>query len=41
MAYNNFTLELTQDKFELSLSRERFCQSLPIVDVQPEFLTLR
>lgn len=38
MAYNSFTLELVQDKFELSLRRERFCQSLPIVNVQPESL---
>jgi hypothetical protein len=40
MAYNNFTLETVLDKFELSLLEDRFCQSLPSIDPQPEFLVI-
>jgi hypothetical protein len=40
MAYNNFTLETVLDKFELNLLEDRFCQSLPPVDPQPEFLVI-
>jgi hypothetical protein len=40
MAYNNFTLETVLDKFELSLLEDRFCQLLPTVDPQPEFLVI-
>jgi hypothetical protein len=40
MAYNNFTLETVLDKFELSLLEDRFCQFLPSVDPQPEFLVI-
>jgi hypothetical protein len=40
MAYNNFTLELVIDKFELSLVENRFCQSLPIIEPQPEFIVI-
>jgi hypothetical protein len=40
MAYNNFTLGLALHKFELSLLEERFCQSLPDIDPQPEFLVI-
>ena len=40
MAYNNFTLETVLDKFELSLLENRFCQLLPPIDPQPEFLVI-
>jgi hypothetical protein len=40
MAYDNFTLETVLDKFELSLLEDRFCQSLPPIDPQPEFLVV-
>lgn len=40
MAYDNFTLETVLDKFELSLLEDRFCQLLPTVDPQPEFLVI-
>ncbi len=40
MAYNNFTLETVLDKFKLSLLEDRFCQLLPTVDPQPEFLII-
>jgi hypothetical protein len=40
MAYNNFTLETVLDKFELNLLEDRFCQSLPAIDPQPEFLVI-
>ena len=40
MAYNNFTLETVLDKFELTLLEDRFCQLLPTVDPQPEFLVI-
>jgi hypothetical protein len=37
MAYNNFTLELVKSRFSLTIINERFCDSLPIVEPQPEF----
>jgi hypothetical protein len=40
MAYNNFTLETVLDKFKLSLLEDRFCQLLPTIDPQPEFLVI-
>jgi hypothetical protein len=40
MAYNNFTLETVLDDFELSLLEDRFCQFLPAIDPQPEFLVI-
>ena len=40
MAYNNFTLEVVLDRFELNLLEERFCQRLPSIDPQPEFLVI-
>jgi hypothetical protein len=40
MAYNNFTLELVIDRFDLRLVEDRFCQSLSAVEPQPEFLVV-
>jgi hypothetical protein len=40
VAYNNFTLETVLDKFELNLLEDRFCQSLSVIDPQPEFLVV-
>jgi hypothetical protein len=40
VAYNNFTLETVLDRFELTLLEDRFCQSLPAIDPQPEFLVI-
>jgi hypothetical protein len=40
VAYNNFTLETVLDRFELNLLEDRFCQSLPAIDPQPEFLVV-
>jgi hypothetical protein len=37
MAYNNFTLETVKSQFNLTIINERFCDSLPIVEPQPEF----
>jgi hypothetical protein len=37
MAYNNFTLELVKSRFSLTIINERFCDSFPIVEPQPEF----
>ena len=37
MAYNTFTLELIKSQFSLTIINERFCDSLPIVEPQPEF----
>lgn len=37
MAYNTFTLELVKSQFSLTIINERFCDSLPIVEPQPEF----
>ncbi len=40
MVYNNFTLETVEKQFELNLLDIPFCESLPSVDPQPEFLTI-
>ena len=40
MAYNNFTLELAKDRFDLKLTNNRFCELLPISEPQSEFLTI-
>jgi hypothetical protein len=40
MAYNNFTLELVKDRFDLKLMNNRFCELLPSSDPQSEFLTI-
>jgi hypothetical protein len=32
MAYNNFTLELAQEAFDLQIVDRRFCDSLPPVE---------
>jgi hypothetical protein len=40
MAYNNFTLELVKDVFDLKLIDDRFCELLPIAEPQVEFLTI-
>jgi hypothetical protein len=40
MVYNNFTLETVSQQFELNLLDIPFCESLPNVDPQPEFLTI-
>jgi hypothetical protein len=37
MAYNAFTLELAKNQFSLTIINERFCNSLPIAEPQPEF----
>jgi hypothetical protein len=37
MAYNNFTLDTVKNRFSLTIINERFCNSLPIVEPQPEF----
>jgi hypothetical protein len=40
MAYNNFTLELVKDRFDLRLMNNRFCELLPSSEPQAEFLTI-
>jgi hypothetical protein len=40
MAYNNFTLELVKDRFDLKLMNNRFCDILPVSEPQAEFLTI-
>jgi hypothetical protein len=40
MAYNNFTLETVKHQFGLNLIDASFCESLPHVNPQPEFLTI-
>jgi hypothetical protein len=40
MAYNNFTLETVKHQFGLNLIDSSFCESLPHVNPQPEFLTI-
>ena len=40
MAYNNFSLQDVIDRFELNLCEANFCDSLPPVTPQPEFLTI-
>jgi hypothetical protein len=37
MAYNNFTLESVKSQFSLIIVSDRFCDSLPTVEPQPEF----
>ncbi len=37
MAYNNFTLETVKSQFNLTVISDRFCDSLPTVEPQPEF----
>jgi hypothetical protein len=37
MAYNNFTLDIARNRFSLAIINERFCNSLPMVEPQPEF----
>ncbi|MGF1672123.1 MAG: hypothetical protein ACFCUV_00365 [Rivularia sp. (in: cyanobacteria)] len=40
MAYNNFTLELVQDKFSLRIIDHRFCELLPPIEPQPSLLDI-
>ncbi len=40
MAYNNFSLQDVIDRFEIDLLESTFCDSLPPVAPQPEFLTI-
>jgi hypothetical protein len=40
MAYNNFTLETVKYQFGLNLIDSSFCEFLPYVNPQPEFLTI-
>ncbi len=40
MAYNNFSLQDVIDRFDLNLIESNFCDSLPPVNPQPEFLTI-
>ena len=40
MAYNNFSLQEVIDRFEINLLESTFCDSLPLVTPQPEFLTI-
>jgi hypothetical protein len=40
MAYNNFSLQDVIDRFEINLLESTFCDSLPPVTPQPEFLTI-
>ena len=40
MAYNNFSLQSAIDIFDLNLLESNFCESLPPITPQPEFLTI-
>jgi hypothetical protein len=40
MVYNNFTLETVKHQFGLNLIDSSFCEFLPHVNPQPEFLTI-
>jgi hypothetical protein len=40
MAYNNFSLSDVLDRFDLNLLESTFCESIPLVTPQPEFLTI-
>jgi hypothetical protein len=40
MAYNNFTLETVKNQFNLTIVSNRFCDSLPIVEPQSEFIII-
>ena len=40
MAYNNFTLDSVKHQFNLNLIDSPFCDSLPMAEPQPEFLTI-
>ena len=40
MAYNNFSLQSAIDIFDLNLVESNFCESLPPITPQPEFLTI-
>jgi hypothetical protein len=40
MAYNNFTLEIVLDRFDLNLVEDRFCQLLSPAEPQSEFLVI-
>jgi hypothetical protein len=40
MAYDNFSLELVKDRFDLRLRNSRFCEILPLSEPQSEFLTI-
>jgi hypothetical protein len=40
MAYNNFSLQSAIDIFDLNLVESNFCESLPRITPQPEFLTI-
>ena len=40
MAYNNFSLQDTIDRFDLKLIELAFCESLPSVSLEPEFLNI-
>ena len=40
MAYNNFSLQDVIDQFDINLLESTFCDSLPPVTPQPEFLTI-
>jgi hypothetical protein len=40
MAYNNFSLQSAIDIFDLNLLESNFCESLPQITPQPEFLTI-
>lgn len=40
MAYNNFSLQDAIDRFDLKLIELAFCESLPSVSLEPEFLNI-
>ena len=40
MAYDNFSLQDVIDGFDINLLESTFCDSLPPVTPQPEFLTI-
>jgi hypothetical protein len=40
MAYNNFSLQGVVDQFDLNLLDVRFCESLPSISPNPDFMAI-
>ena len=40
MAYNNFTLDIVKNKFELTIVNQRFCESLATAEAESPFLSV-
>ena len=40
MAYNNFTLDSVKNQFRLKLIDNRFCESLPLAEPEPDILSV-